>query len=109
MVGAFLRDKDANLDQIYAGLGIDDEEFDDEAALNPLENLTFEDLKKKLPPYFFMTPKKKLRYFKKITTDYLGRLKNNSEGEGSKKNTPKVNFMLNNSKIKRKFLIISLQ
>lgn len=107
-VGLFLRDKDLKLDEIYAGLGIDDEEFDDEAVLNPLENLTFEELKKKLPPYYFMTPKKKAKYFKKITSDYMSNLKNSNDGEEAKKPTQKVNFQLNNSKTKSKFASSSL-
>lgn len=67
-----------------------------------MENLSFEELKKKLPPYFFMPPKKRVKYFKRITSEYLAKLKRNEEGEEVKKPTQRVNFQLNNSKVKSK-------
>lgn len=83
-------------------MGIDDGEFEDETVLNPLENLSFEELKKKLPPYFFLGPKAKRKYFKKITTEYLTKLKPKEKaGEDASKPSNRVNFQLNNSKTKR--------
>jgi ABC-type Fe3+-citrate transport system substrate-binding protein len=62
------------LDGFYTNLGITEED-DDQHLLNPYESMSMEELKKKLPAYFFMSPKKKNKYFLQLTNDYLKGLK----------------------------------
>ena len=60
-----------------------------------------------MPAHFFMGPKQKKEYFKKINTDYLKRLngearnKNGKEGASNNK-IKKVEFNLKNIKVKSK-------
>lgn len=75
--------------------------------MNQMETMDYEELKKKLPPYFFMAPKKKARYFKTITTEYMTKLK---KTEHDKAKTTRVIFQLEQSKTKCKpSLTLSIQ
>lgn len=40
-----------------------------------MSGLTYEQLRQKLPAYMFMTGKRRVKYFKKIMTDYQAKLK----------------------------------
>ncbi len=79
-------------------MGITEDEIgpeDDEMV--SLETMNYDELRKKLPPYFFMSPKKKLKYFKKITSDYLTKLR---KQETDPEKTQRVNFQLERSRTK---------
>jgi hypothetical protein len=80
-------------------MGVLDEGEDDPEAdmMEEMVEIDYEELKKKLPPYFFMPPKRKQKYFKKITSDYLQQLK---KTEKDKEKTQRVNFQLDQVKTK---------
>ena len=59
--------------------------------------LDYDELKKTLPPYFFMSPKKKVKYFQKISVEYMNKLKKSSSDS---KKTQRLNFQLEKNKTK---------
>ena len=75
--------------------GILDEE--DEDYLDPLEGLTFDELKKRLPPYYFMNNKKKKKYFRRLSMGYLNSLQNRKI---KKKQEKRVNFQLDKNQVR---------
>ena len=92
-------DPPMDLDQLYADMGVVDgaEEEDETDVMDGMAELDYEELKKKLPPYFFMPPKRKQKYFKKITSDYMQQLKKTDK---DKEKTQRVNFQLDQVKTK---------
>lgn len=92
-------DQQMDLDQLYADMGVVDggEEDEEVDMMDGMAELDYEELKKKLPPYFFMPPKRKLKYFKKITSDYMQQLKKTDK---DKEKTQRVNFQLDQVKTK---------
>ena len=92
-------DHPMDLDQLYADMGVVDGADEDEEVdmMDGMAELDYEELKKKLPPYFFMPPKRKLKYFKKITSDYMQQLKKTDK---DKEKTQRVNFQLDQVRTK---------
>ena len=54
-------------------------------------NMTYDDMKNKLPEYYFKSPKQKKKYFRKLTLKYKKNLDKNSDGNIKRK---KINFDL---------------
>jgi len=95
-VASLSRVRDQTAEQLYAELGITDEDDANDALLNPFETMDINELKKKLPPYMFMRPMAKAKYFKRITNDYHKKLKNST----TLPKTQRVNFQLDQSRTK---------
>jgi hypothetical protein len=61
-------------------------------------NMSYEEMKNKLPEYYFKTPKQKKKYFRKLTAKYKKNLEKNSQGQIKRK---KIRFDL--SKNQKRF------
>jgi hypothetical protein len=73
---------------------IDEEE--DEVPNDSLEGLSHEELKERLPPYYFMNNKKKRNYFRKLNENYVNKIQHRK----IQKPAPKVNFKLDKNQVK---------
>lgn len=51
------------------------EDLDDQEASNPFQNMTIEELKNHMPPYYFMNNKKKRKYFRTLNDVYHSKIK----------------------------------
>lgn len=61
----------------------------------------FEEMKSKMPAYFFMNFKQKKKYFKKLTTKYMKTYRNNI-----KPGKRRLNFNMGNVSVKSKYPIL---
>ena len=68
----------------------------DEAFVDPLEGLSFEELKKRLPPYYFMNNKKKRKYFRKLSVNYLTKIQSRKIEKKAR-----VNFQLDKNQVRQ--------
>jgi len=57
--------------------------------------MNYEDMRKRLPKYYFMSPKQKKKYFRKLTRDYLQKMNQNV-----KKGIRRLKFNIPGIKIK---------
>lgn len=51
-------------------IGLDDIEEDEDDYVDPLDGLSSKELRKRLPPYIFMSNKRKKKYFKSLSKSY---------------------------------------
>lgn len=70
----------------------DDEDFDD-------DGMTLEELKSKMPPYFFIQGKKRVKFFKDLNKRYKQKLAKEPKRDPKKKKSITIN--LENNKVKR--------
>jgi hypothetical protein len=84
-------------DEDIEGTEFMEEDEEDEEPIDPLEGLSQEELKKRLPPYYFMNNKKKKKFFNKLNENYTNKIQQRK----IRKQTPKVNFKLENNQVKK--------
>lgn len=73
-----------------------DFEDDDEVPEESMENLTKEQLKKRVPPYYFMSNKKKKKFFKRVNENFQNKI----QSRKIKKPNAKVDFDLDTNQVK---------
>lgn len=79
----------------------EDDDYDMEDMEDPYENLTLEELKKKMPPYFFKQGKSRRKYFVQMNKDYKNKM--NKQEKRQSKQDNKVNFNIGLNEVKSFF------
>lgn len=77
----------------------EDAELEDD-EWNPLKNMTFEEFKKKMPPYFLKTKKQKKKFFKKMNQDYFNMMNGEIKRKISKK-SHSVKFLMDKTQVRK--------
>lgn len=88
------RIKKAVIDGVENELSQDEDEEDQ--YVDPLDGLSSKELRKRLPPYIFMSSKRKKKYFKTLSKHYGEKVVTRKI---SKPNDRRVNFVLENNKV----------
>ena len=70
------------------------QEEEDEEEENPMKGLTFEELKKRLPPYLFKTPDEKQRLFRKMNRKFFAAMGPSGPRKRLRKTGPGAKFRL---------------
>ena len=78
----------------------DEEEMDEDDFVDPYENLSEEEMMKRLPPYFNKTNKQKKKFFKKLNQQYMSKLKNARQDSDANSKSA-INFDLKKNMIKK--------
>lgn len=90
------------LEEVYQLIGVTEEEYACPEEMD-MSELTYEQLRQKLPAYMFMAGKRRVKYFKKIMSDYTNKLKE----QPSKEKTQRVQFDKTTpvSRVKSRFVL----
>lgn len=77
-------------------MDLSQDEDDDDHYVDPLDGLSSKELRKRLPPYIFMSSKRKKKYFKTLSKHYGEKVVTRRIAKASDR---KVNFVLENNKV----------
>lgn len=75
-------------------------ELDENGEFVPIDGLDYEEIKMKMPPYFFKTPKQKKKFFKKLNAKYFSSM-GPDQNKKIKKMNRQVKFQLESTQVKK--------